>query len=126
TLSVEAITKCIDGKIKAQEITQLITVSCTGMSAPGLDLQIMEAMNLSLNLQRTSVNFMGCYAAIHGLKLADAFCKADAKAKVVVVCTELCTLHFQKENSIDNLTASLLFADGSAAVLMQNVSYEKG
>lgn len=125
-LSVEAITKCIKDKISPQEITHLITVSCTGMSAPGLDLQIMELMKLPPEIQRTSVNFMGCYAAIHGLKMADAFCKADANAKVVVVCTELCTLHFQKENTIDNLTASLLFADGSAAVLMQNESAEKG
>ena len=125
-LSVEAITNCIKEKISPQDITHLITVSCTGMSAPGLDLQIMEAMNLPPEIQRTSVNFMGCYAAIHGLKMADAFCKADVNAKVIVVCTELCTLHFQKENTIDNLTASLLFADGSAAILMQNESAEKG
>lgn len=125
-LSVEAITKCIADKIDIKDITHLITVSCTGMSAPGLDLQVMEAMNMQDDIQRTSVNFMGCYAAIHGLKMADAFCKADANAKVIVVCTELCTLHFQKEKSIDNLTSSLLFADGSAAVLLENDSSEKG
>ena len=118
SLSIEAINKCIDKKIKKDEITHLITVSCTGMSAPGLDLQIMESMNLKPNLIRTSVNFMGCYAAIHGLKLADAFCKSDKNAHVLVVCTELCTLHFQKENTMDNLTSSLLFGDGSAAMLV--------
>ncbi|MEO6136293.1 MAG: type III polyketide synthase [Ginsengibacter sp.] len=117
-LSVNAIEKCIDEKINKQEITHLITVSCTGMSAPGLDLQIMEAMDLPLNIVRTSVNFMGCYAAIHGMKLADAFCKSDDNAKVLVVCTELCTLHFQKENTMDNLASSLLFGDGAAAFLM--------
>jgi alkylresorcinol/alkylpyrone synthase len=117
-LSVSAIEKCIDNKINKDEITHLITVTCTGMSAPGLDLQVMEAMDLSNNIFRTSVNFMGCYAAIHALKLADAFCKNDKNAKVIVVCTELCTLHFQKENSTDNITSSLLFGDGSAAVLV--------
>ena len=60
---------------------------------------MMEAMNLPANIFRTSVNFMGCYAAIHGLKLADAFCTNDKNAKVLVVCTELCTLHFQRENT---------------------------
>lgn len=117
-LSVTAINKCIDGKIKKEEITHLITVSCTGMSAPGLDLQIMEEMNLPVNIFRTSVNFMGCYAAIHALKLADAFCKTDSNAKIVIVCTELCSLHFQKEATTDNLASSLLFADGSAAALV--------
>ncbi len=117
-LSVDAIEKCINNKIDKEEITHLITVSCTGISAPGLDLQIMEAMNLPANIFKTSVNFMGCYAAIHGLKLADAFCKKDKNAKVLVVCTELCTLHFQKENTTDNIASSLLFGDGCAAVLI--------
>ena len=119
-LSVKTIRKCIVGQINPHEITHLITVSCTGMSAPGIDLEIMEAMNLPANIFRTSVNFMGCYAAIHALKIADAFCNNEVKANVVIVCTELCTLHFQKENSIDNITSTLLFADGCAAVLVKN------
>jgi predicted naringenin-chalcone synthase len=117
-LSVDAIEKCISNKINKDEITHLITVTCTGMSAPGLDLQVMESMELPNNIFRSSVNFMGCYAAIHALKLADAFCNADKEAKVLIVCTELCTLHFQKENSLDNIASSLLFGDGAAAVLV--------
>ncbi|MEO6327760.1 MAG: type III polyketide synthase [Ginsengibacter sp.] len=119
-LSQQAIEKCIEGKINKDEITHLITVSCTGMTAPGLDLQVMEAMNLPKNIFRTSVNFMGCYAAIHALKLADALCNGDNNAKILIVCTELCTLHFQQENTIDNITSSLLFGDGAAAVLVTN------
>lgn len=61
---------------------------------------------------------MGCYAAIHALKLADAFCKSEPGAKVLVVCTELCTLHLQKENTMDNLASGLLFSDGAAAALI--------
>jgi predicted naringenin-chalcone synthase len=117
-LSITSIENCIRGKISKEEITHLITVSCTGMSAPGLDLRIMEEMDLPPNIFRTSVNFMGCYAAIHALKSADAICKNDINAKVVVVCTELCSLHFQKDPTPDNLASSLLFADGSAAVLV--------
>lgn len=125
-MSVEAIQNCIEGKIGKDEITHLITVSCTGMSAPGLDLDIMEIMKLSPTLVRSSVNFMGCYAAIHAIKLADAFCRTTPKANVVVVCTELCTLHFQKQVSADNITASLLFADGSAAMLFQSETINEG
>ncbi len=119
SLSADAIKDCIRNKINKDEITHLITVSCTGLSAPGTDLQIMEMMDLKQDTIRTSINFMGCYAAIHALKLADAFCKSDPTANVVVVCTELCTLHFQKLISTDNMTSSLLFADGSAALLIQ-------
>jgi predicted naringenin-chalcone synthase len=125
-LSVKTIQHCIKDKINAAEITHLITVSCTGLSAPGLDLQIMEAMELSPELQRTSVNFMGCYAAIHGLKMAHAFCKASLDANVVVVCTELCTLHFQKDITHNNIMSSLLFSDGCGAMLVQNNNKHKG
>ena len=125
-LSVETITKCIAGKINKEEITHLITVSCTGMSAPGLDLQVMEKMDLPNTIVRTSVNFMGCYAAIHAMKIADAFCNSIENSNVIVVCTEFCTLHFQKEITIDNMTSSLLFADGCAAILMQSNNRGKG
>ena len=88
------------------------------MSAPGLDLQVMELLDFPKNIYRTSVNFMGCYAAIHALKMADAICNTHSSAKVLIVCTELCTLHFQREATIDNIASSLLFGDGSAAVLV--------
>lgn len=101
-------------------ITHLITVSCTGLMAPGLDIQLIEALGLSPTIVRNSVNFMGCYAAIHALKLADAFCRNVPTAKVLVVCTELCTLHFQKGKSLDTQTSNLLFADGAAACLVTN------
>lgn len=116
-LSMKAIKNCLE-QYKDRKITHLITVSCTGMSAPGLDLELLELLELPATTFRTSVNFMGCYAAIHALKIADAFCKADKEANVLVVCTELCTLHFQKEYSVDNITSSMLFADGAAAVLV--------
>ncbi len=126
-LSVDAIRNCIDGHLNSDQITHLITVSCTGMSAPGMDLQVMELMDLPKNIFRTSVNFMGCYAAIHALKIADAICHSNADAKVVIVCTELCTLHFQKEPTTDNIASSLLFGDGSAAVMVTHSNYpQKG
>ncbi|MES2701090.1 MAG: type III polyketide synthase [Bacteroidota bacterium] len=117
-LSLASANKCINGVIEKDEITHLITVSCTGMSAPGLELQLMEAMDLNANTSRSAVNFMGCYAAIHGLKNAADIVNANPAAKVLVVCTELCSLHFQKVFTQDAITAPLLFADGSAAVLI--------
>jgi predicted naringenin-chalcone synthase len=117
-LSVDAIRNCLNGVAHVPEITHLITVSCTGMSAPGLDLQVLELLDGNKNMVRTSVNFMGCYAAIHALKIADAFCRSDEKAKVLIVCTELCTLHFQRDTTMDSMASSLLFGDGAAAVLV--------
>ncbi|HEY9006908.1 MAG TPA: type III polyketide synthase [Ohtaekwangia sp.] len=104
---------------RTEEITHLIVVCCTGMYAPGLDIELVQELALPSTIQRTSITFMGCYAAFNGLKVADAFCKADQKAKVLIVCTELCSLHFQRQPTDDNLLANALFADGSAALLVE-------
>jgi predicted naringenin-chalcone synthase len=123
-LSLKAIHKCLQNF--SGNITHLITVSCTGMSAPGLELELLESLQLPATIFHTSINFMGCYAAIHALKIADAFCKADKSANVLIVCTELCTLHFQKENTIDGMTSSMLFSDGAAAIVVTGDTDRKG
>lgn len=105
-----------------KEVTHLIVVCCTGMYAPGLDIDLIKHLNLPTTVQRTAITFMGCYAAFNALKVADAFCKSDTSAKVLVVCTELCSLHFQPDGTDDNLLANALFGDGSAAVLVENKS----
>jgi predicted naringenin-chalcone synthase len=89
------------------------------MYAPGLDIDIIHEIGLPSTIQRLCINFMGCYAAFNALKLADTFCQTPG-AKVLVVCTELCSLHFQKENNEDNFLANALFGDGSAALLVES------
>lgn len=100
-------------------VTHLVTVSCTGMYAPGLDIELVQALGLPAAVQRTCVNFMGCYAAVNALKLADAACRAHPAARVLVVSVELCTLHFQKSAEDDHLVSNALFGDGAAACLVQ-------
>jgi predicted naringenin-chalcone synthase len=124
-LAIDAIQNCISTKISLNEITHLITVSCTGMAAPGLDIMLVKQMGLNTDIHRTSVNFMGCYAAVHGLKIAHQIAETDHKANVVVVCIELCSLHFQKENNMENIASNLLFADGAAAVLISSNHHQE-
>jgi predicted naringenin-chalcone synthase len=118
-LAVKAVNNAFQNQtISLADVTHLITVSCTGMSAPGLDLQLLELLHLPMHTHRTSVNFMGCYAAVHALKIADAIATAQPNAVVVIASVELCTLHFQKTTDYDNLTANALFADGAAACII--------
>ena len=100
--------------------THLIVASCTGMYAPGLDIDLVHDLGLPGTVERSGVNFMGCYAAVTALKLADHICRANAEAQVLVVCVELCTLHFQKKTDEDNLLANSLFGDGAAAVWLSS------
>ena len=113
----EAISKA---DLKKQDITHIITVSCTGFSAPGLETLLLEKLELNNNVKRFTVNFMGCYAAFHGMRLADLICKSEPSAKVLLVSVELCSLHFRKDISEDNILSTYLFSDGAAACIVSN------
>lgn len=118
-LAKKAIAEClIEGETYPSEITHLILVSCTGMYAPGLEIDIIQDLGLSNSVERYAIHFMGCYAAFNALRLADRLCDASPEAKVLIVSVELCTIHFQREFTEDNLLANAIFADGAAAALV--------
>lgn len=118
-LSLEAIHECLKGS-PATEVTHLITVSCTGMYAPGLDIDLVEKLGLNSSVERTAINFMGCYAAFNALKIAQKIAAQDSQAMILIVCVELCSLHFQKDTSGETLLANSLFSDGAAAITVQS------
>jgi predicted naringenin-chalcone synthase len=105
-------------RLSPGSITHLITISCTGFYAPGPDYDIINALGLNPSIERYNLGFMGCYAAISGLKLADRICQANPDANVMVIANELCTLHFQGGTSIDDLISTSVFADGAAGVIV--------
>jgi alpha-pyrone synthase len=99
-------------------ITHLVLVSCTGFVAPGVDLALIKRLALSPTVERTTVGFMGCYAAINALRLARHIVRSEPQARVLVVCLELCTLHLQETSDLEELLSFLIFADGCAAALV--------
>jgi len=105
------------------EVTHLIVVSCTGFYAPGLDLQIIEHFGLSPSVERTTVGFMGCYAAINALKLARHIVRSEAGARVLVLNLELCTIHLQEADDLEKVLSFLVFADGCTACLVSAESH---
>lgn len=99
-------------------ITHIVVTSCTGFAAPGVDLQLLEMLGLPLTTKRTIVGFMGCYAAINGLRIADDAVRADPSARVLLVSVELCSLHLQETDDLETLLSFMIFADGAAAALI--------
>ena len=104
-----------------QGVTHLIVTSCTGFYAPGLDIDVLRHANLSPSVQRTLIGFMGCQAALVGLRHAKQIVDADARAVVLMVNLELCSLHLQQTPRMDRLVSFLLFADGCAASLITSL-----
>ena len=105
-----------EANVAPRDITQLITVSCTGFAAPGLDVRLIEALGLSPGVGRTMIGFMGCHGAINGLRNTQALAQ-QSDGPALLCCAELCTLHFQYGWDTQRLVANALFGDGAAAAV---------
>ena len=105
-------------------ITHVLVTCCTGLYAPGLDFEIVDHLGLQAGVERTMIGFMGCNAAINALKLARHIVRSDPKAGVLMVNLELCTLHFQETQELEQVLSFLVFADGAAASLI--TAFEQG
>ena len=103
---------------RPDEVTHVVTVSCTGFASPGVDHHLIDRLGLPRSTRRTNIGFMGCHAALNGLRVATAFARAEPEAVVVVCCVEVCSVHFQGGDSRDAMLANALFADGSAAAVV--------
>lgn len=99
------------------EITHLVTVSCSGFSAPGFDIALIDKLGLPVNASRTHVGFMGCHGALNGLRVARAYAESDPNSRVLLCAVELCSLHHQYGWNPDRVVSNSLFADGAAAVI---------
>lgn len=100
------------------DVTHLITVSCTGFLAPGIDRELILSLGLPLTTERTHVGYMGCHGALNGLRVARGYAEADPAARVLLCAVELCSLHYHYSWNPQKMIANALFADGAAAVCL--------
>ncbi len=118
-MSMEACSQAIDrAKISGRTITHVVTASCTGFDAPGLDAWLIENLSLSAECRRINVGFMGCHAAVNALAIARDTTLANPDAVVLVCCAEVSSAHLHYGVRLDQLIANTLFSDGSAAVIV--------
>jgi prepilin-type processing-associated H-X9-DG protein len=100
------------------QITHVVSVSCTGFSAPGVDIRLTKDLGLSPHVERAHIGFMGCHGALNGLRVASALAAQDPQARVLLCAVELCSLHFRYGWHEEGLVANALFADGAAACVV--------
>lgn len=104
--------------VSPEAITHVVTASCTGFAAPGVDLALIEALDLAPNVRRSHLGFMGCHAAVNALAVAEGYARADPRARVLVVCVEISSVHFHHDDRLDHVISNILFADGAGGVVV--------
>lgn len=119
--SVQAIEDCIaQAQVGREEITDIIFVSTTGLATPSLDALIINHMRLNQYINRIPVFGLGCGGGVSGYAKANTLAKANPDAVVLLVCVELCSLTFLRNDfSKSNFVASSLFADGVVACIVK-------
>lgn len=103
---------------KPPEITHVVTASCTGFTAPGVDSGLVHALQLRPTTQRIHVGYMGCHGAINALRVAHGLACTDARARILVVAVELCSLHYAFHWDSERMVGNALFADGAGAMVI--------
>lgn len=122
---VLAINACLQNKeflsnsIHPSEIDGIIFISSTGFSTPSIDARILNQLPFNEYVKRIPIWGLGCAGGASGLSRAFDYCLAYPKAKVLVLCVELCSLTFQPNDyTKSNLIGASLFADGIACALV--------
>ncbi|MEZ6065905.1 MAG: 3-oxoacyl-[acyl-carrier-protein] synthase III C-terminal domain-containing protein [Planctomycetaceae bacterium] len=110
----------------ARDISHLVTVSCTGFDAPGVDISLFETLDLRPTVQRINVGYMGCHGAMNGLRAARGLLAAEPNAVVLLNATEMCSLHYRFTWDDEGVIGNALFADGSASLVLSNSPVERG
>ena len=117
-LAATAAQRALDeADVSVSDISHLITVSCTGFEAPGVDVHLIEQLGLPRTTERTHIGFMGCHGAINGLRVAAALGNSNPSARTLLCATELCSLHYRVQWDDERILGNALFADGSAALV---------
>jgi predicted naringenin-chalcone synthase len=120
-LGEEAICHALDSVgVPPEAVDELLVVSCTGFDIPGLDLQLAGRLGMRHDLRRTCVLGMGCYGAFPALLRAQQAVTNQRDRKVLVLALELCSLHFQIDDTAENIVSAALFADGASAALISS------
>ncbi|MCH8129603.1 MAG: type III polyketide synthase [Acidobacteria bacterium] len=117
-LALESTSEALaNANVDALDITHLVTVSCSGFAAPGVDIHLIRELGLRPTVERTHVGFMGCHGALNGLRAARAYAEADPSAVVLMCAVEVCSVHYHYGWDPEQIVANALFADGSASVV---------
>jgi alkylresorcinol/alkylpyrone synthase len=114
-------------RVGADGVDFLVTASCTGYMVPGLDVVLAQSLGLAPTAGRLPITEAGCAGGVVALARAVDFLRAHPESrKAIVAAVELCSLAFQRSSEPGNLTATLLFGDGAAAVSLESVDVGVG
>ncbi|WP_100400729.1 type III polyketide synthase [Bacillus sp. FJAT-44742] len=126
SLGSKAVACCLkENDLTANQIDAIIYVSSSGLATPSIEARIMNMLKFSAHTKRIPLWGLGCAGGAAGISRAHEYCLAYPGARVLVLCVELCSLTFQREDTTkSNLIGTSLFSDGVACALIEGDQIE--
>lgn len=109
----------INSQTEAKDVTNLIAVTSTGFLVPGVSSIISKALGMSDSLHRQDIVGMGCNAGMSALYSAAQSVKATPNQVTLVVCVEINSASYIKDETIRTGIVNSLFGDGAAALVLK-------
>lgn len=123
--ALEAIDDCLMNQlflnqpVPYEAVDMIIFVSSTGIATPSLDTHLLNERPFREDVARMPLWGLGCAGGAIGLSRAHDWITAHPDKTALVVCAELCSLTFQKDDhKKSNLIGTALFGDGVGAILL--------
>lgn len=108
--------------LTVKDIDYIACVTSTGFLCPGLSAHLIKKMGFRQNTQRIDIVGMGCNAGLNGMQPVVNFCKLNPEKFGLLVCSEVCSAMYVKDESIGTAVVNSLFGDGSTAAVFGNRS----
>lgn len=121
--AVQLIEKALDAALEKgghqrSDIDFITCVTSTSFIVPGLSAHVLEKCKLKKNTQRLDIVGMGCNAGLNGLNAVSNWCSVHPEKLGVLICCELCSCIYSKEESENAALVNSLFGDGVAVCLV--------
>ncbi|CAO2143975.1 unnamed protein product [Urochloa humidicola] len=120
-LGAEAARKAIsDWGKEASNITHLVTSTSSSGCMPGADRELARLLGLKPSTRRFMLYQTGCHGGCTALSLAKDLEENNPGARVLVVCSEVCTLSLRgpSESHIGDLVGQAILGDAAGAVVV--------
>ncbi len=119
-LAVAATQRALDeAGVNAADIDYLFFTTVTGVGAPSLDVELVQAMGFRPDVKRIPSFGLGCVAGAAGIARVADLLRGDPDSLAVLVSLELCSLTIQwRDASMANIVGTGLFGDGASALVL--------
>ena len=109
------------------DVDHIFFTTVTGIASPSIDAKLVNRLSMRTDIKRTPIFGLGCVGGAAGLARAADYLRGFPGHTALLVSVELCSLTLQlKDQSIANIIASGLFADGAAAAVVSGGAIDGG